>query len=57
MASLATCHRENEERRLLCCSVLVRSLSLLNIVKYCTLTNTPDWKKTDCKDSRLLNNN
>ncbi len=40
-----------------CCSVLVRSLSLLNIVKYCILTNTPDCAKTDCKDSRLLNHN
>ena len=31
------------------CIVLLRSLSLLNIVKYVILTNTPDWKKTDRK--------
>jgi len=37
------------------CIVLLRSLSLLNIVKYVILTNTPDCEKTDCKDSRLLN--
>jgi len=29
----------------LCC-VLVRSLSLLHMVKYVILTNTPDWMKT-----------
>ena len=38
------------------CIVLLRSLSLLNIVKYVILTNTPDRAKTDCEYSRLLGN-